>query len=224
MKVKTLSALAGVGTALILSGTANAAFTGLSVELFADGTVQGGAARDVWRIYANFDNAGDRLTAVFGNGVSPMVITSTSGAFFNPGGSATNGPPSAGDIASYPQWAFGTYATIGDVAGTPDTANVGFSPGFPVFLAANLAPNTNIGWFTAGPLPQGAPVAGRVMIMQLAVNDGLHAAGSVGIQYRPAGAASDEQVNNNAFNTIPAPGALALLGLAGLVGSRRRRG
>ena len=222
MKVKTLSALAGVGTALILSGTANAAFTGLTVELFADGTVQGGAARDVWRVYANFSGATDTLTAVFGNSASPMAISSTTGAFFNPGGSATNGPPSAGDLAAYPVWGFGTYATIGDVAGTPDTANVGFTPAFPTFLAANLAPNTNIGWFTAGPLPQGRPVAGRVMIMQLAVNDGVHVSGSVGVQYEIDG--TSQQSLNQTFNSIPAPGALALLGLAGLVGSRRRRG
>src|SRR5262245_10272636 len=66
MKVKTVSALAGLGGALIMSAAANATITGLSV--FAEpvggpGPAPPGGPRTIWCVYANFSSATDRVNA-----------------------------------------------------------------------------------------------------------------------------------------------------------------
>jgi len=223
MKVKTLSALAGIGGAMILSGSANAAYTGLTIELAQNGIIAGGAPRDVYRVYANFNSPSDVLTAVYGNVASPMNISLNGATAFNPP-SGGNVPQNASGVTYAPASEWDSYATIGLAAGYAGSsgANLVLSPGFPTFItSAGIVNNTNIAWATAGPLAQGSPIAGRVLIMQLSVNDnGAAPTGSVGINYL-AGGTVVTQVNNQTF-AIPAPGAIALLGLAGLVGRRRR--
>ena len=74
MKVKTLSALAGIGSAMILSGSADAAFVGLETVLVASNQATSLGPRDVYRVYAVFDNAGDRVNAWYGNAANPLTI------------------------------------------------------------------------------------------------------------------------------------------------------
>src|SRR5262245_26035948 len=104
MKVKTLSALAGLGGALILSGESQAAYLGVGYT--AQAQVVNGIARTVYRLYAVFNNGSDQLTAVGGsvaNGPATIMNTDATGlgagtGFFNAGGG--NGPPT---------WSYGVF-------------------------------------------------------------------------------------------------------------------
>jgi hypothetical protein len=244
MKVKTLSALAGIGSAMILSSAANAAFTGLSISsashvigaadpgagLFAGQTIS------TYQVYAVFNNAGDALTSVFGNDSAapingtPMTIetrnstnTGAGGNFFN-NAFGGNSAPNPALFAVSPSLQWDTYLTIGVEPGTtPD--NTGYSPGFPSPFNGT-SNNINIAWFNA--VADANTTAGadlKVLLGQFSVANGENVRGTFGLTYRAAGAGADTTVQNNTFSTfaVPAPGALALLGLAGVVGSRRRR-
>lgn len=241
MKVKTLSALAGLGGALIMSGQASADYTNLSVNLYTTVTV-GGVSRDVYRVYANFTLPTDYVTAIAGSElIGHLVIQNTDAGgvalgtgFFNPGGSGSNLAPSSPASGNY----YGTYATIGisdttqaqTVAGSPVDQTT-LSPGFPNFIAGNSLDSNGAAWFTAGPVAQGqasyinagADTLLAVQIMQLSVNHGQNVRGTVSVS-SSSGPTPYAIANGQTFNSsVPAPGALALLGLAGLVGSRRRR-
>ena len=232
MKVKTLSALAGVATAMILSSAANAAFTGISFtsanHSVAAGDPGGGGAQNIttFQIFANFDNAGDTLTSIYGNPPATpgtaLTIQPSAGSFFNNTFGGNSGPNSALFGVS-PSLAWDTYVSIGFESGDAGSDPTQFSPGFPATLfTTGVVGNTNASWFnpviTAG-LNQGT----HILIGQFSVAQGNNVAGTFGLTYRPSGATADLFVQNVTFNTVPAPGALALLGLAGLVGTRRRR-
>jgi MYXO-CTERM domain-containing protein len=249
MKVKTLSALAGLGGALILSGTADAAYLGVGAQLHTTVTISG-AQRSVWRVYAVFSNPDDYLTSVAGSGeLGPLTIQSLNAAGTAPGSNfyqnAFGGEtaPNAEVVKKSPNAAWDTFATIG-VAVDDGTDATGLSPGFPTFISGNqLGPNSNIAWFTKGAQPQGRAGAGTVgafinnyaatplvgmgvLLAQLTVNAGGNVAGTFAVGVDLAGGvAGGQSIANQSFTTapIPAPGAIALLGLAGLVGSRRRR-
>src|SRR5690349_21269538 len=88
MKVKTLSALAGLGGALIMTSSASASYQGLSVV----SSLGAPLGRITYRVYANFSDANDYLTVVNGSPTgSTMNIQSTllngtgvGSVFFNP--------------------------------------------------------------------------------------------------------------------------------------------
>ena len=64
----------------------------------------------------------------------------------------------------------------------------------------------------------------RVLLMQLVVNAGQFVKGTIGMQWSVDGViGSGHIVAGLTFNNAPAPGGLALLGCAGLIGTRRRR-
>jgi hypothetical protein len=254
MKVKTLSALAGLGGALIMSGESQAAYTGLSVELHTT-VLQGATVRSVYRVYANFTRGDDLVFSWNGPTTDPISIesrnaldTAPGSNFFNPGGpSAGSTAPSLAQIngnkttPAVPNIQWGTYATIGvNIADqgsgpTPDFPAIdqtALSPGFPDFITGNS--------FNAAGAVFAAPQAGthsqgradyapdgdlllRVQLMQLTVNAGDNVRGNLDLAVQLQGSGSTVTFEDQTFNSIPAPGALALLGLAGLVGTRRRR-
>jgi MYXO-CTERM domain-containing protein len=250
MKVKTLSALAGLGGALILSGESQAAYIGLGTKLHTTVTISG-VARDVYRVYAVFSEGGPDLwvTALGGsvaNGAATIKsITLGGGAgtnFFNAGGGNSAPGTSSGAFVAGPNAQWDTFATIG--ADTNDLNDAlddetGLSPGFPTFISSNVWTG-NFAWFTAGPKDQGKVANGLagsfnnagvntvgigVLIAQLTVTAGQHALGTIFVNGTDGTALAASFTNTNqTFDTrVPAPGALALLGLAGLVGTRRRR-
>ena len=131
---------------------------------------------------------------------------------------------------------FGSAAYGGEFASDA----LGTNPGWPGFNASTLGPSSadpngeNITWFiTASDAPQGLSdtgqgagltgVAGGVLLGQFATTNGTAIQGSFLIQYDSADGGAGQQASVQFFHGVPSPGALALLGLAGLAGRRRRR-
>ena len=228
MHMKTL-ALTGLVT-MTAAGSASAAFTGLTAELYLGDTwIADGydtTALDTYRVYATFDNDNASVLTVGdvgGDGLS-FSISSSDGAFFN--------DPLGNDFAPNPllfgtspslQW--DTYMTIGEAVGSGPggIAMTTGAPGFDV-QAAGLTGNRlldDTGVFSLD-LAQGNASGGRVLVGQFTVAEGVNV---TGINWMIGGIADFLPYEvAAAFSTaIPAPGAVALLGLAGVIGRHRRR-
>lgn len=147
-----------------------------------------------------------------------------------------------------PGKAYDTYATVGGFSGANDPTqfsppgsgadNGGVGNHFQNNWSSAEGTGGSYAWFQTSPVnaeqspnglftpnsPYGAATDGRyyVCLFQVTVADGKKIEGQMGV------ALSDGSIINdgrNFFTTspVPAPGALALLGLAGLAGTRRRR-
>lgn len=218
MKMKALCAL---GATFAAATAANAAFVGLTADNYVGpGWVANGfTGLEAWRIYADFNSPDDFLVSVFGSPLNPMTVTQQNGTFFNSvvANSLTAPMPLTPAIWSN-QW--DTYVTIGLDTAVGDATST--SPGFEAQvggLAGNFTAD-NAAWYVTPADPQGD--AGNypgndVMIAQFTFATGEWAEGFVSLQFEGGGQALDESFY------APAPGVLALLGLAGLAGTRRRR-
>lgn len=227
--------------ALIAAGAAHGDYQGLQVQLHTN-VVAGQYPRSVYRVYATFDDPGDFTTAVAGSPtLGNLVLQTTSQTGTLPGGNFWNAPgglttaPSAGDIAPNPGLEWDTFVTIG-LALVPygGSDNVGLAPGWPGIGDVAEINTDYAGWFTAGATPQGmagngVPLSGGlwgVIIMQLTVDEGNHVRGTVaigGVQNNPLSGGTTFYATNQTFNSLPAPGSLAVLALGGAMRGRRRR-
>jgi MYXO-CTERM domain-containing protein len=206
--------------ALIVSGSAFADFDGASF------TVESAVAGyDTYKIFLNFTSPADKLLAVNGdvaggytaisydggelyNALAFGVLGDDTGAY-----QSTPGANVAGD----------SYVTIG---GQSDTQ---FSPGF---LAGNADGNgqvingssfiweNNGGYFDSDPGSGAFDSGSGILIAQLTVASGEDVTFGGTASFNSE--AGDLSFGEFSVTTVPAPGALALLGLAGL--GRRRRG
>lgn len=208
----------------------------------------GPAAYQVYRIFAMFgdsgaSNADNRVNVISGLERNPWSLTLTSGMVLNWTSTYTlthsplsnNYPPAldlpgAGGLLGWETW-----ATIGVQLGSTE-ARYTFGaviPGqlnnfVPDFSADNAAlyitPNDTQGkaielntTTTAG---QGHTGFG-VLLMQITVTTGSMFNGQFNLNIGAPGSTQD--VLGLTFGAVPAPGAMALFGIAGLIGSRRRR-
>jgi uncharacterized protein (TIGR03382 family) len=214
MDSRALTALAGT---LVMGSIAHAALLQVVAEEYVgDGWVDNGYTDLVtYRFYAEFSGEpGDGVVAVFGSqSQGPLTWQSASGVFVNASilDSLTAPQDNTPDTWEN-QW--DTYVTIGVTDAAGDQTQL--TPGFDAEVGS-LAGNfwtQNAAYFITPDQEQGLPDAdNRVLIGQLTLNAGdTLVSFGLGIQ------------DYNAVQYyIPGPGALALLGLAGLAGTRRRR-
>ena len=222
--MKTLIALAG---SLLVAGSASAAFTGVyAVDM-------GNPASDqqTYRFYAGFDNPDDGIQAFSGLEGQPLLFTSFAGGIINDDATGTGHEK---DLPYTFNGEFDTWLTIGATSGysgfpsfTPEFLGTTYSDpdnliqvlvdgltsfyheDSAVFIAGPAVPVDSWGDHTAVALAQfTVPLAEGVDIMEF---------GGV-LTWEDDGTPT----NTEFYVLVPSPGALALLGLAGLIGRRRR--
>lgn len=261
MKVKTLSALAGLGGALILSSSADAAFLGLELvdvsawmstvgptNIRAAYNAAGGpGSYQIYRLFAKFDNTG---VANFDNRVNAISgLVGNTWSFNLIGGSVRNYTTSSSSVVSHFNLPAGS-ATAGQNAaigwdtwftlGTQFGANThSYSPGAHVGSQLNnfqgnysandaalfITPDDTQGRAIALNSTTANGLGGSgfgVLIGQIVVSTGSLFSGTLNLNVG-GNALAPTDVLGLTYTNVPAPGALALLGLAGLVGGRRRR-
>ena len=189
---------------------------------------------DTYKIYARFNGPTDTILNAFNlNGLAgaPMAAfyhkdnaSSNSGSLmtafgtWNPAltGSATLNRP------------YDSYLTIGGIASATNGTSADPSWGNPAsWNRPDIPNNVNAGWFApggsiAGRVGQAGNTADSVILGQFVLAAGTTFGNgySITIGYNSGIAGAPVQFANGSF--LPAPGAIALLGLAGLTGRRRR--
>ena len=195
-----------------------------------------GIALDVYVLYARFNGATDTVLNAFnfnriGSNVTNMFyhkdnssgntgVLQTAFGTWNPAltGSATLNRP------------YDSYLTIGGVASGTNGTSADPSWGNPLSWNRPDVPNgQNAGWFApggsiAGRVGQAGNLADSTRIGQFSIaRDSDAGVWNMKIGYNNGVAGSAVQFAESTFAIgVPAPGAIALLGLAGLTGRRRR--
>ncbi|MDZ4821826.1 MAG: hypothetical protein SH856_00015 [Flavobacteriales bacterium] len=154
----------------IASVNASASFTGLSYDYIAYDAINGNVTV---RIYAEFSNASDQLTAIYGNNITPLQVI-PSGTFYQNGfGGPTSLTINPAFYAFFPDLVYDSWFTIGlqDV-----TANMMVTLGLD-FAAFEMGGSISEADAAGGQITtlagsaQNFPVAGRVLIAQFTTNN-----------------------------------------------------
>ena len=222
MKITTLSIFA-VGS--LIATTAMADYTGLS----QDGMMDNDDGTWTTRIYANFSEESDQLNAVFGNADSPLTISSSSGFYQHAFGGATSASINPALYDAFPSLRMDSWVSIGleDNVGN-NMLDIGIN--WDDFENNGGAISTDNGTWFATPdddqVTAGADL--RVLIGQFTtfINDSSHEYGIFGVinlQGKQGDFETFQEFDVVFDFTFPAPGALALLGLAGVASRRRRK-
>jgi len=224
MKTTVLAGLAG---SLVIAGAASAQFIGWGANTYlvdANGAQVSDPFDGVYSVldlYATFESS-----TIVVNVFNMSVVSSANfvqNDAFGPSWSPNQFVPGIGNPLT------DSFVTIGGAPGSlsAPTNTTNFDPSF-----ATTANSVTGGWFNGNPPNQQGATAGaggfafatwvgRFVIDAPGGGDGLATLAVSGSMTASFGNAFDSQTFK--FAAIPAPGALALLGLAGLAGTRRRR-
>jgi hypothetical protein len=220
-------ALIGSAAVIGLASAANAGFTGYQVETFQIGNTW------IMNVYAGFSNSGDRVFNVYNTNIS----TNHAGGFYQAAANpfwkpATNQNKNTSvdswvTIGTNPNGNGNSSGSI--VAGDPSFVNFDDSNDSTDFSVIESS-GTGAGWYNNNPgnlwgyADQGG---NRVLLAHFAFapnqGGGNTVFWSALLTIRSAGSTQAETVGGGNFQFfIPGPGALALLGVAGLASRRRR--
>lgn len=204
--------------ALIVSGSAFADFGSASY------TVESAVAGyDTYKIFLNFTSPADKLLAINGDVAGGYSAISYEGGELYNALFAGVLADDNGQYAAFPGMEGDSYFTIG---GQTDTS---FSPGFladntgadgSVVNGSSFTWENNGGYFDSDPGSGAFDSGSGILVAQLTVASGEDITFGGTASYNSE--SGDLTFASFSVTTVPAPGALALLGLAGL--GRRRRG
>jgi hypothetical protein len=226
--------LATASLAALIAGGASAAF----VEFYTVKTqvATGGVDLDQYVLFARFNGATDTVLNAYNlNGQAGAVMN----AFYHKDNSDYNGGVLS---TTYGTWApqltgsitlnrpFDSYLLVGGNSSGTNTTNADPSWGGASWVRADLPNNLNIGWFNSNPpnlqgrVGNTGNTADSVRLGQFVIaRDANAGTFSITIGYNNGVSGSPVQFADGFFQLgVPAPGAIALLGLAGLAGRRRR--
>ena len=230
MKVNTLCGIAAMATTVLVAGTAEAGLIDMRLDL-----IDSSGGLDTYRLIGTFASGLDRVDAIGGDGANPFNLT-VGGAGIVNDADLVGGAGNA-DRPFQLNGARDTWITIGQTipsfgpflgAWSPDPFGiVGGESGTQIFTngLTSLSSNNTALFVAGGRVVNLADdvLATEMTFMQISVASGT----SFSISGFVAGVNENTSAFNNGFSVetgvIPAPGALALLGLAGLVGRPRRR-
>jgi MYXO-CTERM domain-containing protein len=227
MNMKRVSIFAGTVGGIALAGSAFAGMNGLSYDLteqVGDGAVAG---TYTVRVYAELD-AGNRLDAVYGNSATNMSMTYHDGAsaYQNSLGGPTSQSINPAFFPLAPSLEWDSYVTIGSLYNTDNalqSIGIDWAPWDP--NGGDLFADNGT-WFVTPADAQGEAVDGRVLVAQFTTFAGTgmyDMTFTSGFQGKDASGDTWQSGHSVSITNIPAPGAIALLGLAGFAGRRRRR-
>ena len=240
MKTGMIAALAG----LTVTGMASASFVGYFVT--SANVSNSGQNLTVYTVAARFNGATDTLLNAFNLGSTSGAgalsgfwhkdnDSGSSGVLTQSGGSWS--PTLTGSAtANRP---YDSYLTIGGQAAATNTStadpswNTGGNTSAAGWNRPDLPNNGTLGWFNSSPptlqgrvgnSPGLATTDVRVAQFVLSANDSVARTYHLEVGYNPGVAGSAVQFGTGSFSlgAVPAPGAVAVLGLAGLAGRRRR--
>jgi len=224
--------VASMALAAAVSSAASAAFVQYVVTKTS--TTNSGVALDVYRVFARFDGPTDTLLNAFNFN---RLDSASTNIFYHKDNSSYNG----GVLSkTYGTWApqltgsptlnrpFDSFLTIGGNPVATNSTNADPSWGGAGWNRPDFPNGANVGWFNSNPPNlQGrvgvAPnTATDVLLGQFVVDAGTDGGTyNLKVGYNSGISGAAVQFAETTFS-LPAPGALALLGLAGLAGRRRR--
>ena len=183
-------------------------------------------------MYIDVD-AGARVDAIFGNSLGALSIGTATGMSFYQNG--YGGPTSTSNNSDFyvlaPSLEWDSFVTIGALHanGNPFGNNALLDIGidWSSFNAGGSLDTSNGSWFVTPADAQGGEVGGRVLIGQFTVVGGTgdgyaDLVGQLSIQGKDAAGETFQELGAT-WTVVPAPGAIALLGLAGVCSRRRRK-
>ena len=230
--MRTPSALVSLSIALVATSASHAGFTGFTAEKIVTA-----AGNSQYSVFANFDSAGlpSGKSWVFLNVYNYQGVAGSMNAIHQDAAEDADGNPTSSWSASVNL--LGTVARDNDSwvtasgSGTSAGSDASLDPSFNNTIFNRIVGSgSGAGWFDATPGTQNLVAAGgasgfRIKLIQF-VRAGNEAGGvaaytgSMAITYKVQD--SSAPLTGSGSFTIPAPGAAALAGLAGLMGRRRR--
>jgi len=226
-----MKSFALLGATALITSSASATVTGLSVEM----TYHAASNRDVYSVFVNSNGPNaSGMHDVMLNMIAHNVLTGNmSGVRHTDSFVDDSSQPVGHWNASYTSAATGSasnlwkdsFVTVTGKTGASASTSLDPSFGSGVFNAASPNIPANAGWYTANPAVDILITGGKIKVMQFALAHGDAGwTGKISVGYKLQGTTTALYAMNLTYSVgVPAPGALALLGLAGLV-SRRRRG
>lgn len=132
--------------------------------------VDGVPGTSTYRVYANFTNPFDQVTAVYGQDVNPLYINTTTSFYQNMGGGFTSNSIDPSQYGGNPELEYDSWVAIGAEDGPNGTAVLGINSA-PFEAGGNLDISDLVGgaWYV---IPDSEPAAfpdglGRVLLAQL---------------------------------------------------------
>ena len=213
-----------VAAVAAVAGTASAEFTGFSVEI-----AQQSGGLTAYQVFANFNGATDTVLNAFQihNTDGSGVISGFYHADALTGGASSNVAGTWNPQFVLAPGAMDSYVCIGGGTGFASGNSTAADPcwGVAGFNQAGIADTASVGvagWFNQNPPNlQGQNIDGKTFLGQFVLSDSASMSLFMKIGYNAGVSGSPVQFGEGIF-TLPAPGAVALLGLAGLAGRRRR--
>ena len=234
-EIQIMKSCALLGAAVFITSSASATVTGLSVE----STYHAASNRDIYSVYVLSNGPTGGLHDVMLNMIGHQVTTGTMAnvvhtdaitAGYGDGYGHWNASYTSGTTASTSNQYKDTYVTITGKVGL--NASTSLDPSFGSGLVepgGSTAIPAAGGWYTSNPAVDILITGGKIKVMQIAINRGTGAAfalqytGTMSVGYKLQGTTSPLYAMNLPYTIgVPAPGALALLGFAGLCSRRRR--